>query len=272
MKKGVIITIILVVIAVVLAIVFINLFKERDTTEMSNKVVSVVQDGYLDDEKVDGEYETINKYLDNLLAVEEGLTSSYQNEIQNFKDAYLTYTIIAKFYSKQIVFTDYNDVYKENKSSIMDGFNSASDNASDMVNYINTNSNIVGDNVYWNLRTWDDVKGYALNIINQTNKAFNGLQKVYTGCVTSKLANNNFATLVLSTINSYLGHISDSFSEEISDINIANTMANAYLSGTYQNIMTYNYNDTLKAKVEDILNNEESLYYSQLIDGSICEE
>ena len=56
MKKGVIITIILVVIAVVLAIVFINLFKERDTTEMSNKVVSVVQDGYLDDEKVDGEY------------------------------------------------------------------------------------------------------------------------------------------------------------------------------------------------------------------------
>ena len=60
MKKGIIITVVLVVIAIILAIVFVNLFKERDTTEMSNRVVSTVQDGYLNDEKEEGEFETIN--------------------------------------------------------------------------------------------------------------------------------------------------------------------------------------------------------------------
>ena len=108
MKKGIIITIILVVIAVVLAIVFINLFRERDTVEMANRVISAVYDGYLDDAEEEGEYETINEYLDNLIAKESELTQEQRNEVRNFKNVYVSYTLIADFYSKQIIFTEYN--------------------------------------------------------------------------------------------------------------------------------------------------------------------
>ena len=140
MKKGIIITIILVVIAVVLAIVFINLFRERDTVEMANRVISAVYDGYLDDAEEEGEYETINEYLDNLIAKESELTQEQRNEVRNFKNVYVTYALIADFYSKQIIFTEYNDVYKEYKSYVMDGLNNSSNSANNMVNYILENS------------------------------------------------------------------------------------------------------------------------------------
>ena len=100
MKKGIIITVVLVVIAIILAIVFVNLFKERDTTEMSNRVVSTVQDGYLNDEKEEGEFETINSYLDKVLATGGELTTAYRNEVQNFKTTYLNYTVIAELKQK----------------------------------------------------------------------------------------------------------------------------------------------------------------------------
>ena len=44
-KKWIIITIILLIIAVVLTIVFINLFSERDTEDLSNAVKTNVQTG-----------------------------------------------------------------------------------------------------------------------------------------------------------------------------------------------------------------------------------
>ena len=271
MKKGIIITIILVVIAVVLAIVFINLFRERDTIEMANRVISAVYDGYLDDAEEEGEYETINEYLDNLIAKESELTQEQRNEVRNFKNVYVTYALIADFYSKQIIFTEYNDVYKEYKSYVMDGLNNSSNSANNMVNYILENSEVVGDSADWTARTWTDVREYAINIVEQTNRAFVGLQNIYTGCVTSKIANNDFATLVLSTINTYLANVAENFSGSSTDIATVNAMVNAYLTENYQDIMNYYYNTELQARVKDINDNgTDSQYYSSLINGTIC--
>lgn len=270
MKKGIIITVVLVVIAIILAIVFVNLFKEPDTTEMSNRVVSTVQDGYLNDEKEEGEFETINSYLDKVLATGDELTTAYRNEVQNFKTTYLNYTVIAEFYSKQIIFTEYNDAYRNNKSDVMNGLNNAQNRVNSMVNYINTNSSTFEGNAYWTARSWDDVRDYVVDIIDQTNRAFRGLQNIYSGCITSQVANNDFATLVLSTINTELANVLEHMSESVNDT--VGTMVNAYLTGTYQDIMTYIYDSTLQEKVKDIMEkNQESTYYFALLNGTICD-
>ena len=79
-KKWIIITIILLIIAVVLTIVFINLFSERDTEDLSNAVKTNVQTGYLDG---DGDtYLKIDEYFDVMLS-QASLTSSDKNEISN---------------------------------------------------------------------------------------------------------------------------------------------------------------------------------------------
>lgn len=263
MKKGIIITIILVIIAVVLAIVFVNLFKERDTHEMSSKVISVSQEGYLNEESEDSK--TLDSYLDNLIQL-----GNEQIEAQNFKNVMNTYSLLVDFYAKQIYFTTYNDVYKAEKSGVMDGFSKAEENFKSFVQYVNDHKDQIGDNTTLLERTWLDVRGYALNIMKETNKALSSLQKIYTGCVTSRLANNDFSTVVLSTINTLLQNVENNLSKTNEDILDAKRMINSYLSNGYADLMNYQYDENLKTSVKDILKNgKDSPKYVELVAGTL---
>lgn len=268
MKKGIIITIILVVIAVILAIVFVNLFKERDTVELSNKVVEVSQEGYLDTSDEEGNYQIVMDYLDSVLTNED-LSEAYRFEMENFKNVYETYTVLGEFYSKQIIYTDYNDVYKNNKKDVMNGFDNSSSNIQSMVSFINENFSTVEDSHYWASRTWENVRSSAINVVKESNRAFVALQKIYEGCVTSRLANNDFSTLVLSSINTHLEEAATNFSTSTDSVFVAKTMTNAYLSGDYEKIMNYNYDEELQNKVKDIIENEESEFLAELENGTI---
>ena len=58
MKKGIIFTVIILIVAAVLTVVFVTLFKERDTDAVANKVISVVDEGYLS-ENSDKEFSSV---------------------------------------------------------------------------------------------------------------------------------------------------------------------------------------------------------------------
>ena len=271
MKKGIIITVIFLVIAVVLTIVFINLFKERDTRDLSNQVVDAVQEGYLNDDAEDTEstYNIINNYLNSVVS-SEGITASEVNEIKNVRKLYETYALVADFYSKELVFSDYNDTYKRNKNDAKNGLSKASDKAQEMVNYIQENAEKVGESTNWKARTWIDLRDIAFTFVDANNRAFTSLQVIFEASVTSSLSNNEFSNLVLTAINDNFGKARNEISELANFTDNAYIMANSYLTNDYLRIMGYVYNTDLKEKVKYINENgTENEYYNSLLTGKL---
>lgn len=270
-KKWIIITIILLIIAVVLTIVFINLFSERDTEDLSNAVKTNVQTGYLKD---DGDtYLKIDEYFGVMLR-QASLTSSDENEISNeisnAQKLYETYIIIGEFYNKQILFSSYNDVYAKNRNQAIDNLNSANSKASEIVAYLDANSELVSGSDYWQARTWDDVEPMVKDFLNYNNLAFSALQPIFTSCVDSKVVSNDFSALILSTINFYLNEANENWGSNKTSVNTAFTMANSYLTNHYNQIMSYRYSTQLQGYVKDILEKgESSSYYGKLIGGTL---
>ena len=269
-KKWIIITIILLIIAVVLTIVFINLFSERDTEDLSNAVKTNVQTGYLKD---DGDtYLKIDEYFDVMLS-QASLTSSDKNEISNAQKLYETYIIIGEFYNKQILFSSYNDVYAKNRNQAIDNLNSANSKASEIVSYLDANSELVAGSDYWQARTWDDVEPMVKDFLNYNNLAFSALQPIFVSSVDSKVASNDFSALILSTINFYLNEANENWQGSTTSVSTAFTMANSYLTNHYNQIMSYRYSTQLQGYVKDILEKgESSSYYGKLIGGTLKEE
>ena len=268
-KKWIIITIILLIIAVVLTIVFINLFSERDTEDLSNAVKTNVQTGYLKD---DGEtYLKIDNYFDVMLK-QSSLAQDDRNKITNAQNLYETYLIVGEFYNKQILFSSYNDVYAKNRNQAIDNLNSANSKASEIVSYLDANSELVDGSDYWQARTWDDVEPMVKDFLNYNNLAFSALQPIFVSCVDSKVVSNDFSALILSTINLYLDEVNENW-QNATEVNTAYTMANSYLTNHYNQIMSYRYSTQLQSNVEDILKNgESSSFYGKLIGGTLKEE
>lgn len=265
-KKWIIITIILLIIAVVLTIVFINLFSERDTEDLSNAVKTNVQTGYLKD---DGEtYLKIDNYFDVMLK-QSSLAQDDRNKITNAQNLYETYLIVGEFYNKQILFSSYNDVYAKNRNQAIDNLNSANSKANEIVSYLNANSKLVDGSDYWQIKTWDDVESMVKDFLNYNNLAFSALQPIFVSCVDSKVVSNDFSSLILSTINLYLDEVNENW-QNATEVNTAYTMANSYLTNHYNQIMSYRYSTQLQSNVEDILKNgESSSYYGKLIGGTL---
>ena len=266
-KKWIIITIILLIIAVVLTIVFINLFSERDTEDLSNAVKTNVQTGYLDG---DGDtYLKIDEYFDVMLS-QASLTTSDENEISNAQRLYETYILIGEFYNKQILFSSYNDVYAEYRNQAIDNLNSANSKASEIVSYLDANSELVSGSDYWQARTWDDVEPMMKEFLNFNNSAFSALQPIFVSCVDSKVVSNDFSALILSTINFYLNEANENWSSNTKSVNTASNMAEDYLTNHCNQIMSYRYSTQLQSKVEDILENgESSQNYGNFINGTL---
>lgn len=266
-KKWIIITIILLIIAVVLTIVFINLFSERDTEDLSNAVKTNVQTGYLKD---DGDtYLKIDEYFYVMLR-QASLTLSDKNEISNAQKLYETYILIGEFYNKQILFSSYNDVYAKNRNQAIDNLNSANSKASEIVSYLDANSELVDGSDYWQARTWDDVESMVKDFLNYNNLAFSALQPIFVSCVDSKVVSNDFSALILSTINFYLNEANENWSSNTKSVTPAFEMADSYLINHYNQIMSYRYSTQLQSNVEDILKNgESSSYYGKLTGGTL---
>lgn len=264
-KKWIIITIILLIIAVVLTIVFINLFSERDTEDLSNAVKTNVQTGYLKD---DGEtYLKIDNYFDVMLK-QSSLAQDDRNKITNAQNLYETYLIVGEFYNKQILFSSYNDVYAKNRNQAIDNLNSANSKASEIVSYLDANSELVDGSDYWQARTWDDVESMVKDFLNYNNLAFSALQPIFVSSVDSKVASNDFSALILSTINFYLNEANENWQGSTTSVSTAFTMANSYLTNHYNQIMSYRYSTQLQGYVKDILEKgESSSYYGKLIEG-----
>lgn len=261
MKKGIIFTTIILVVAAVLTVVFVTLFKERDTDAVADKVISVVDEGYLSE---DTDKETIEEYL-NYMCSNAGAST---DEIEMSINFYSAYDKLGDFYREHIIFTSYNSTYRANRDDVIGGFNTATNLAEDMVDYIV--SNTAGESESWEARTWDDVRVMMFEFIEANNRAFIALGNIYPACGNSLITNNDFTTAVLNGINEHLSNYQNA--DETTDRNkIAtnvNKMAAEYL--TDELVYGYLYNATWQTQIADLTTNgEQSGYYGAFMAGTL---
>ena len=259
MKKGIIFTVILFIVAGVLAIIFVTLFKDKDTKAVANKVLSVTSEGYLSNGE---DREVFEKYLDNML----GKTES-DDEIILSISLYATYDRLGEFFRENIVFTSFTNEYKRNKDDIIGGLTNADKKFDEMVSYITTNT--AGDNEAWEARTWDDIQPMMFEFIEQNNRAFAGLARIYSSCGDSKVTNNDFTAVLFETIDRYLSSYADAGTARKQALtHYLKNLTTNYLDGEL--IYGYLYNETWQTEIGDILENgTKSVYYLPFITGTL---
>lgn len=258
---------ILVIVAVVLTIVFINLFKDKDTKALTEKINDVAENGYLADDS--DEYLKINEYLSKMNGLFADGTE--KNEVQNHKNAYKSFAVAIKFFNKEILFSSFTDVYNNNLKEITNNLNVAQENADKLKDYINETSSITGDSVYWNQNTWQTSRDYMKNIFDNTREAFSRLGKVYSASVNSVFVNNKYTDIILDGFNTLSNQVASKLSEDATAGTNLYDFTNAYYTDSNEaTILGYVYNETLQSTVEDISEKgTESAYYNDFLAGSI---
>lgn len=269
-KKWAIAIIFLIIIAVVLTVVFIFLFREKDTRALALRLNEATQEGYLADDKE--EYQTISLYFDSVIdALANENRDAEKSEAQNYDKAYEAFLVAGDFFNRQMIFTDYTNVYKDNRNAIERAFNRAQSAADELVVYINENRELTGDNYYWQANTWANCRENIKTIFDNTTDAFERLILVYNASVSSIFMNNSFSTLVFEGFNSLTADLETNLTENETSGQALLTFVNAYFSDD-ELILDYQYNQNLKDRVSDISQNgEASSFYSAFLQGQILE-
>lgn len=267
-KKWFLGILIVAIIAVILTIVFINLFGEKDTKELSQEVHSYIENGYLSQENED--YEKIIEYLD---AVYPKLsTSTERSEVLNYKNAYQAYAVAGEFFDRQMVFTEFTDVYKNNRKKIENNLNNAQEKAQNLAKTIKENENLTNGSEYWEANTWANYKGEMREIISSTTTAINLLGEVYISSVPSKIMNNDLTKLIFDVVKEYSIEILEKTTQDEMLGQKLNEFVNYYLTKEGEvKILNFLYNSTSQDKVADIVEKgKESEFYSDLLEGRIA--
>ena len=267
-KKWFIAILILAVIAVVLAIVFINLFREKDTKQLAQDVHQSVEKGYLS--KDSDEFTVIDSYLKDISS--KLTTEAEKSEVRNYLDGYNAYVMVGEFFDRQIVFTQFTEVYKNNRKKVSDNLSHAQDKADALKDYINANKDLTHGSDYWQANTWVNCKQDMKDLMNYTIQAFNLLGDIYQASVPSKLMNNGLTDVIFDEIERNSKQILENASESDLYGSKLSSFANIYLTKSgEQVILNYQYSTVAKGKVEDIKKNgTESSYYSDLLTGRIA--
>ncbi len=268
-KKWFWIIVFLAVIAVVLSIVFINLFRDKDTRDLSEKVNSVVTTGYLAEDSE--EYEIINEYFD-LIYGKLG-TSEEKSEVKNFQNTYKAYVVAGKFFNREMIFGEFTDAYKNNRKKVETKFDKAQSSAESLKGYINTNKTLVSGSAFWEANTWSSCKDLAKEMFTQTIGAFDLLQDIYQSSITSKIARNDLTEIIFKQMTAYSSKTTENLTTDETCGATLYSFVNMYLSENgRQLILNFEFNtyNNIQAKVADIKENgENSRYYQDFLNGNL---
>lgn len=290
-KKWWILILILVVVAIVLTIVFINLFKERDTKVLSEKIYDVSQTGYLSPESK--ENAVIEEYLTNLLKLggnfseSEDVDKKEVAKISNYLSAYNSFEISIQFFAREMIFAKASDTYINNRKKVEDNLSQAQKLAEELEKYISDPNHKTDGSNFWTAQTWADCREKMTKMINKTADAMMQLAEIYQKSVPSVVEgkgflNNEFTEIILDEMTNLTKNITEKAEEdEKYGVNLYN-FVNAYLSEKNEkNILNYIYNNetfdetlkdkvTLQKKVEDIKEKgDKSEYFQSFIAGSL---
>lgn len=258
-RKWFFVILILVVTAIVLAVVFVNLFRDKNTKQLSNALYDIVDTGYLNSENE--ENKALKDYLKKLNTVQVNSTQ--------YLEAFEAFEIYADFLNREMPFVKYSLYYKQHRKEALEEFSDAKKAATNLKNYLDSHKN-AQETTFWLNQTWQDCEDYVEDIIFDTAEAIENLCRIYqAGAVSSLHANDFTEAIFIATENNV---------EALEELQVTKagtnllTMARAYLVKEKEEaILNYQYNDALKEKVAVILeqNGLQSAEYTALENGQI---
>ncbi len=274
-KKWFIVILVLVIVAVVLAIIFINLFKERDTKALSQKLVEVTETGYLSnanpEDKKQGSDENvlIHEWLSGLETLTDELNENEINTISNYLDALTAYEISVKFFAHEMIFAEATDTYTNNHVKIQNWLSDAQKNANSIKEYVDdVKSETEGSND-WTAKTWVKCRDWMGKLIKNTANAVTKLTEIYRKSVPAHVAqkgimNNAFTDLVFDTMNEMTENVTNKTIESAEFGSELFVLVNAYLVPENESlILNFPYDKDLQDKVtmlEEIKKNNSEGY------------
>ena len=286
-KKWFILILILVIVAVVLTIVFINLFKERDTKALSEKLIQVTETGYLsrtiEDEKQGSEENIlIHDYLLHLKTLSGEFSDTPEidqkeiSKITNFEDALSAYEVVVEFFAREMIFAEATEIYTNNHKEIERLFDSAQKKADELEQYIKNLRNSTEGNEYWTARSWSDCYKNVTNMVNDTAKAVTKLSQIYQKSVPAVVdgkgcSNNALSDVIFAEMNNMLKNITSKANENAGYGDQLFDFVSAYLSKENESIiLEYVFSDDLQEKARDLKENgSESKFYESFIAGQL---
>lgn len=279
-KKWWIFIIILAIVAVVLTIVFINLFKERDTKALSEKIYSVSQTGYLSPDSE--ENKVIDEYLTNLKTLGGNFSPDNPDadakeivKISNYLQAYASFEVSIKFFSREMVFAKASETYINNRKKVENCLNDAQKLADELEKHINDSDETDGS-AWWEARTWADCHEKMTKMINKTAEAMNLLADIYQKSVPSVVEgkgflNNDFTSIILDEMKTLTKNITEKADQDVNYGSDLYVFVDAYLDvRNEQHLLNYRYNEELQNKVKDIKEKgEDSEFFPIFVEGNL---
>lgn len=281
-KKWFIVILVLVVVAIVLTIVFINLFKERDTKALTEKLADVTQTGYLsriiDEENKQTseqgeENNIIHETLKKLKEIGESEFSKNDvNLITNYFDAMKAYKISIEFFAREMLFADASETYTKNHVKVQNLLTDAQKSADSFIRNINP---VAQGSDYWTAQNWDDCRGWMETIINNTGNAIITLTEIYRDSVPMHVAhkgfmNNGFTDIIFDAMKEQVQAIITTPTEKADLGKNLYELVKAYLVKQNEGlILNYPYDKTLQENVEKIKKdtNHSTTLYQDFISG-----
>jgi len=266
-RKGLFVFIIIAIIAVVLAIVFINLFSDKDTKALAQEINRVATTTYLNEESA--EFKEIDEYL---TVVSSTLDSKEQKEALNYQNMLKSTAVMIDFYNRQILFSEFSETYKIERKKIEKEFKKAQEIAEEFCAYIAENKTDAYGSDWWTANTWVEGKKFMQEIMTNANSAFERLQNVFVDGVDSKIINNDLTQLVFEVTTKMFSNVNESLSEnDTTSVGLLNFINIYYSLNGEKIIISYNYSESMQNEIADINENgEDSLFYNNLLDGSIA--
>ena len=279
-KKWFIIILVLVIVAVVLAIVFINLFKERDTKALSEKLVEVSETGYLseksDENKTIDEYLTYLKTLGGEISSEEEIDQEEIKKISNYLDAYASYEVVIKFFAREMLFARATETYTNNHKFVEELFASAQQKADELEKYIKNSKGKTGQSEYWTAKTWSDCHKKMKSLVDDTAKALTKLALIYQKSVPKSsekggFLNNALSDVIFDEMNSMLKNVTSKADENENYGHELYVFVSAYLSKENESIiLDYVFSEDLQEKARDLKEHgSDSRFYDSFVAGEL---
>lgn len=258
---------ILLIVGIVLAIVFVSLFRERDTEDLSKSLNNYVEDGYLNVE--DERFQDITDYLDYIAPVLKSNVDTAEQGLQaeNFLNSYKATIVVAKFVNEELIFLDYSDAYRQNKKKIEKAFSQAQTSARELQTFINENVN-EGGSQYWLANTWQGCEENATKMVEKSLDAIKRLLSVYEEGATSVYTGNAFLEIIFDRTEFLLDTMIENQQTENSGKNLYEFVVDYFTNK--EAISNYCYNSDLQTKVEDIKEKgDQSVYYDSFCEGTL---
>lgn len=254
-RNGFLIILFIAIVAVVLTIVFVNLFKDRSTTDLSQDVNTVIEEGYLNDEG-----ETYTQIQDYLSMMETKLdsneeTKSYAIEAANYISLYKSTSKFAKFANKNLAFSSYNNVFKANKKAIKKGIAGANASANSLASKIEADKELYSGSDFWTIETWKTYSNELKSVMNQTFNTFDKLIVVYKASVDSSIYNNDFIEIVFDRTQYLLKDVEANVGQDKISGQKLESFVNSYLNTQY--FEDYIYNEHLQVAVDHLKREKE---------------